>query len=298
MIADVLPEDKRADGFGILRIVANLAVVIGPAIGGLLAARSYTLMFIIDIITSSITAVIIFLYVPETKPDTIPDLGEKPQAEQTLFETLAGYLQVAKDQIYLVFIMGSLLMVLAYMQMNTTLSVFLRDVHGIPDQGYGLLLSMNASMVVLFQFWITRKIKRFAPMKVMAWGTVIYSVGFSMYGFVSTVPFFIIAMVIITIAEMLVSPVAQAVVAKLAPEAMRGRYMAVYGFSWTIPMAVGPLAAGLIMDNYNPNWVWYGSGIVMLLSSAIFALLQLKVADRFEIINGEETPIEPKGVPG
>ena len=298
MIADVLPEDKRADGFGILRIVANLAVVIGPAIGGLLAARSYTLLFMIDIVTSSITAVIIFLLVPETKPVTTSGTGEKAQAEQTILETLAGYLKVTKDQIYIIFIFGSILMVLAYMQMNTTLSVFLRDVHGIPDQGYGLLLSMNASMVVLFQFWITRKIKRFAPMKVMAWGTVIYAVGFSMYGFVSTVPFFIIAMVIITIAEMLVSPVAQAAVAKLAPEDMRGRYMAVYGFSWTIPMAVGPLAAGLIMDNYNPNWVWYACGIIMLLSASIFARLQLKASDRFANINGDKTSLEPAGLPG
>ena len=40
IVADVLPEDKRTDGFGILRVIANLAVVIGPAIGGFLAARA------------------------------------------------------------------------------------------------------------------------------------------------------------------------------------------------------------------------------------------------------------------
>jgi MFS family permease len=297
MIADILPEDKRTDGFGILRVIANLAVVIGPAIGGLLAARSYTLLFMIDIVTSLITAVIIFLLVPETKPVPTSDPGEKTQADQTILETLAGYLKVTKDQIYLIFIFGSLLMVLAYMQMNTTLSVFLRDDHGIPERGYGLLLSLNASMVVLFQFWITRKIKRFAPMKVMTWGMVIYAVGFSMYGFVSSIPLFILAMVIITIAEMLVSPVGQAVVAKLSPEDMRGRYMAVYGFSWTIPTAFGPLAAGFIMDNYNSNWVWYACGIIMLLSASIFAWLQLKASDRFASINGDKTSLEPEGLP-
>ena len=291
MIADVLPEEKRADGFGIMRVVANLAVVIGPAIGGLLATRSYTLLFIIDVITSVITAAVFFLFVPETKPEVVPDPGEIAGEDLTLFETLAGYLKVTKDQIFMVFLMGSVLMVLAYMQMNTTLSVYLRDVHGIPDRGYGLLLSMNAAMVVLFQFWITRKIRHLAPMKVMAWGMVIYAVGFSMYGFVSTIWLFVTAMVIITIAEMLVSPIGQAIVAKLSPEDMRGRYMAVYGFSWTIPMAIGPLAAGLIMDNYDPNWVWYASGIIMLLAGSIFAGLQLKAAGRFENINGDkQTP--------
>ena len=37
MVADLLPEHKRAEGFGILRVGFNLAAAIGPAIGGFLA---------------------------------------------------------------------------------------------------------------------------------------------------------------------------------------------------------------------------------------------------------------------
>jgi MFS family permease len=290
MIADVLPEDKRIDGFGILRVIANLAVAIGPAIGGFVAARSYTMLFIIDVILSSITAVIILAFVPETKPQAAPQEDGQPHQEESLGQTLAGYIKVTRDGVYMVYILASIFMVLAYMQMNITLPVFLRDVHGLPPSGYGLLLSMNASMVVLFQFWINRRIKKFAPMKIMAWGMVIYAVGFTMYGYVSAFWLFIVAMVIITIAEMLVSPTGQAVVAKLSPADMRGRYMAVFGFSWTIPNAIGPLLAGLVMDNYNPNWVWYGAGIFMLVSSAIFAGLQAKSASRFDNTGEAENP--------
>ena len=292
MIADVLPEDKRADGYGIVRVAVNLAVAIGPAIGGLLAARSYTLLFMIDVITSSITAVIIFLLVPETKPEIKPETNGHREPEETFLETLTGYLKVTKDRLYMFFVFGSLLMVLAYMQLNSTLPVFLRNEHGVPDQGFGILLSINASMVVLLQFWITRRIKRFQPMKIMAWGMVIYAIGFSIYGFVSSFWLFIAAIVIITIGEMLVTPTGQAVVAKLSPEHMRGRYMAVFEFSWTIPTAIGPLAAGLVMDNYNPNWVWYACGIIMLLSASIFAGLQLRAADSFSAVNGESTSQE------
>src|SRR5512140_2812181 len=46
MVADLLPENKRIQGYGILRVVFNLAVVIGPLIGGFLASRSYLLLFI------------------------------------------------------------------------------------------------------------------------------------------------------------------------------------------------------------------------------------------------------------
>lgn len=283
IVADVLPEDKRVDGFGVLRVIANLAVVIGPAIGGFLAARSYTILFIIDVILSTITALIILAFVPETKPEAAPLPDGQPAVEESLGQSLAGYLTVLKDGVYMVYMLASIFMVLAYMQMNTTLPVFMRDVHGLPDSGYGLLLSLNASMVVLLQFAITRRIRRFAPMKIMAWGMIIYAVGFSMYGFVSSYWLFIVAMVIITLAEMLVSPTGQAIVAKLSPEDMRGRYMAVFGFSWTIPNAIGPLMAGIVMDNYNPNWVWYGAGVFLLISAGIFAYLQYKASARFDL---------------
>jgi len=38
MVADLLPENQRAQGFGILRVVANLAVTIGPALFSILFA--------------------------------------------------------------------------------------------------------------------------------------------------------------------------------------------------------------------------------------------------------------------
>jgi MFS family permease len=111
----------------------------------------------------------------------------------------------------------------------------------------------------------------------MAAGTLLYAIGFGMYGFVSAYLLFMLAMVIITIGEMLVAPVGQAIVATLAPEDMRGRYMAVYGFSWVIPTAIGPLLAGLIMDNISPFWVWYAAGIVGLIAAAGFYMLERRV---------------------
>jgi len=275
MIADLLPEEKRADGFGILRVAINLAVTIGPAIGGVLATYSYIWLFVIDAAASTITAIIVFFIIPETKPELSPD---KP--DESILETLGGYLKVGRDGLFMTFMFASILMTLAYIQMNTTLSVFLRDVHGIPDQGFGYLLSLNAGMVVLLQFWITRRIKHLPPMMVMALGTLLYAIGFSMYGFVSTYILFILAMVIITIGEMFVAPVGQALVANFAPEEMRGRYMAIFGFSWTIPFALGPLAAGFVMDNYNPNWVWYGSGLVSIMAIGGYLFLHFRSSER------------------
>jgi MFS family permease len=170
-----------------------------------------------------------------------------------------------------------LLQVFTYMNMNTTLGVYLRNEHGTPESGYGLLLSINAAMVVLMQFPITRRIAKYPPMLMMTFGTFLYVIGFSMYGYVTTYIMFVVAMVIITIGEMVVSPVSQALVASYAPEDMRGRYMAVSGFSWGIPFAVGPYLAGLIIDGPKPYLLWYAAGFVGLLSTfAFLALYRIK----------------------
>jgi MFS family permease len=273
LVADLLPEDKRAEGFGILRVVFNLAVVIGPLIGGLLATQNYLLLFIADAIASSITAVVVFVALKEPQRSQ-PEEG-KPQ--ESILQTFAGYGVALRDKAFVWFLGASALMVLVYIQMNTTLAVFLRDNYGVNEQGFSYILALNAAMVVLFQFPITRRVGRYRPLLVMTAGTLLYAVGFAMYGFVSLYFFFLVAMVIITIGEMMVSPVGQAIVTQFAPEDMRGRYMAVFGFSWVIPFAIGPLLAGLVLDNLNPNWLWYAAGLLGIVAAAAFYLLEQRV---------------------
>jgi MFS family permease len=174
----------------------------------------------------------------------------------------------------MMFIFASMLSAFVYMNMNVTLGVFLRDNYGIPEDGYAYILSINAAMVVLFQFWITRRIEKRPPMLMMALGTLFYAIGFAMYGFVSTYILFIVAMVVITIGEMLVAPVGQALVAGFAPEQMRGRYNAIFGnLAWGVPFAIGPWLAGQIVDNVDPNWLWYACGIVGTLSVIGYLIL-------------------------
>ena len=276
MVADLLPKEKQAEGFGILRIAFNISATIGPILGGFLATQSFMYLFIADAVSSIITAIIVYFVIPETKPETLDD-----KSEETVMKTLVGYKEVVKDGIFMVFVFISAIMALVYIQMNSTLSVFLRDVHAFPVQNFSLLLSMNALMVVIFQFWITKKISKYAPMKMMAFGTLFYMIGFGMYGFVSEAYLFFIAMVIITVGEMIVTPVGQAAAASFAPEDKRGRYMAVYSFQWTIPNLFGILVAGLVMEHLGPNWVWYLAGILSLISVVGFWLLHGATKRRF-----------------
>jgi MFS family permease len=230
-------------------------------------------------------AVIIYRVLPETKPQ--PHAHESETGESFL-KTIAGYRFVVRDTAFMSFIVANILMLLVYQQMYGSLSVYLRDNHGINPQGYGFLMTTSAITVVLFQFWLTRSIKHQPPFLMMAFGAIFYVIGFVLFGIVTTFVLFALNIVIITIGEMIVVPTSQALVAGFAPEAMRGRYMAVAGLSWAIPSTIGPGAAGYILDNYNPNLLWYIGGALCGLSVLAYYLLHLRLGKRKEFVPARE----------
>jgi MFS family permease len=282
MIADLLPEDKRQEGFGILRVSGNMAWIIGPTIGGFVATRSFLALFIMDAVISCIVAFLFFKFIPETKPRTAEHIEQV-----SLFKTFQGYGTALRDRAFMAFLVASVLMGLVYGQMYSSLSVFLNRVHDIQPSGFGFLLTLSAIVVILFQFSVTRKIKHFPPFLLMAVGTLFYMVGFGMFGFVTTYVLFALAIVVVTLGEMIVVPTSQGLAANFAPQEMRGRYMAVYGLSWSIPSTIGPGAAGVILDNLNPNLLWYIGGILCFVAAMGFYILHLRLGREKRFIQEE-----------
>jgi MFS family permease len=122
----------------------------------------------------------------------------------------------------------------------------------------------------------------------IAFGTVFYMIGFTLFGVVTAYALFALNIVIITIGEMIVVPTSQALATDFAPEAMRGRYMAIFGLSWAIPSTIGPGAAGYILDNYNPNLLWFIGGALCGLSVLAYYFLHLRLGTRPEFAPAQE----------
>jgi predicted MFS family arabinose efflux permease len=264
-VADLLPEEQRTEGYGVMRVAINVAVAVGPAIGGFMALYSYFWVFMADAVMSTLTAGVVLLWLPETKPERQAD-----EEEEKLGASLGSYFSVLQDATFMGFLLASILVMMVYGQMYSTLSVFLRDSHGLPPSAYGWLLSLNAALVVVTQFWVTRRTSKQPPLRMMVVASLFYLAGFGLYGFVGGFGLFALAMVLITVGEMIHLPVANTIAATLAPEQMRGRYMAVFSLSFMIPNAIAPYLAGIVMDDFNPFWVWYGAAILAGVSAVIF----------------------------
>lgn len=266
MLADILPESKRQEGFGITRIAYNFAWIFGTALGGLIAARSFMALFITDAVLSLIVAAILFVFLPETRPAS----RSETKQQETFLETVKDYRFILRDLAYLVFTIAGMMVLFVYQQQYSSLAVYMNDIHAISPRIFGIMLAVEGLVVVLFQLPVSRSIRKYPPFLMMVLGTLFFMAGFAMIGFVQRTEFFLIAAITITVGEMIMFPTNKALAVNFSPEEMRGRYMAVYDLGWTIPAMLGPAAAGLILDNYNPNLLWALGGILCGVSAVIF----------------------------
>ena len=269
MIADTLSEEQYADGFGIVRIVDNLAAMIAPAIGGLLASVSYVLLFSVDIFSSTLAAIFVARNLRETKPRT----SAEKSTTQSMGSVFRGYLLALKDFKLVAVTLLTVLIGLAHFQLLFAFPVFLRDVHSFAPKVYGGLMSLAGAMVILFQFSLTRKLKHRSQVSQLAFGSLLFSAGFGLIGIIWTIPSFVLVMMLITLAGMIYFPVQQSLAALIAPEEMRGRYIAVAMQALSIPPLLGPGLAGLLIDRAAPNLLWFLAAILCLIGSLGYLVL-------------------------
>ncbi len=248
MVIDLVGNERRAEAFGLTRVAANLGWVIGPSLGGLLATQSYSLLFLGAAVAQLIYMILLMLFARETLS---PGASKAAARGWT-----GGYGAVLRDGKFMVFIAASILTALVYTQLTTTMPVFLKQDRGIPESGYGMLMALNAGMVVVLQFPATRLVERRDRVSMLALGTLLYGLGVGSLGLGQLLPQFAASVAVATVGEIIIAPVASALVADLSPDHMRARYMAVFGLTWTLGFGLGPTWGGVVMQQWGSQWVW------------------------------------------
>jgi MFS family permease len=115
---------------------------------------------------------------------------------------------------------------------------------------------------------LTSLTRRFPSRVVMAAGYLLIGAGFSLNAFAHSVPGLVACVVIFTFGEMASMPVSSAYIADLAPAHLRGRYMGVYGLTWSAALIVAP-QMGLRLFGVSPAALWLTCGALAALAAAI-----------------------------
>jgi len=266
MMADLIPPEKRADAYSLLRMANNIGVAVGPAIGGFIASRSYTVAFILAATGMIIYSLLLTFFAHETLPG-------QALASQQPDEPFGGYGRIFSDRKFMPFAAAFTLTQVCSALIWVLLSVYLKNNFKISESLYGFIPTTNALMVILFQISVTQVTKRFPPLTVLAVGTLFYATAVSSIAFGQGFWAFWASMVVMTLGELMLMPTATTYAANLAPADMRGRYMSLYGLTWAVASGLGPVFGGLLNDSISPQATWLGGGMVGLVSVFGFILL-------------------------
>jgi MFS family permease len=273
MLADMLPPEQRDDGYAMLRLGSNLGIALGPALGGIIASRSYAITFALAAAGMVIYGLLVLFLARETLPEAGPERVERR-------EPLGGYLYVLKDGPFMTAVFSFTLAMIPMTILWTLLAVHAKQDYGVPESQFGFIPMTNAAMVVALQMLVTRHTKRRPPLWMMTLGALLYGVGVGSVVLGKGFWGFWASMVTVTLGELILVPTASAYAANLAPPDMRGRYMSLYALTWTVASAIGPVAGGFLNDNLGPLAVWYGGGAFGLLGTLSFARVAWRAARR------------------
>lgn len=264
MLADLIPTEQRAEAYSVNRIASNAGFGIGPAIGGFLAAASYSLAFAGAAVGFFAYCALVTFFARETLH------RGSIQREEVIGP---GFRTIVRDRRFMPFAGLLSLGLIAPTTVWILLAVYAKTTYGLPEYLYGWIPTTNAVLCVVAQYPVTLVTRRFAPLAVIAAGMVVYAVGAGSVVLMTSFPGFILSMVIMTIGELIVVPTAAKYVADLADPRLRGRYMSVYWLGWAGSRAIAPLIGGFLSDRAGWPAVWLGALAIGLVSSAGLAVL-------------------------
>lgn len=268
MMADMVPPEKRNTAYSILRMTNNAGIAIGPAIGGLMITKSYTLAFYCAAAAMFTYSLILLFFSRETLKFT----GKNTKSENFL-QTFTGYKRVFRDKKFVGFVAAVTFGMIAPLMMWTLLAVYTKTYYGLSEVRFAWLPITNALMCVFVQYFVTMITRRHSPGFMIAIGMLIYALGVGSVSLMSTFQGFWISMVILTFGELILIPTGTAFTANRAPNDLRGRYMSIYWLTWGLARGCAPLIGGFLNDMIAPKAIWYGGLVFGLISSLVLFVL-------------------------
>ncbi len=263
MVADLIPEGKRADAYALTRLSKNVGVALGPAVGGFVATASYSFAFWSAAIGLVAFSLLMVFFARETLP-------EKDSSVDTDSTGIRSYNEIFGDRIFVPFVFAFTLTQIGSTILWVLLGVYAKQNFGILENRFGFIPMTNALMVVLLQVAVTRRTKTHRPLLMLSLGAFLYASGVTSVAFGSSFWGFWLSMVIITFGELILVPTATTFVANLAPEDKRGRYMSIFSLSWGVAAGIGPLVGGFLNDHISPQAIWYGGGLMGAMGAVWF----------------------------
>ena len=244
LLTGIVRPDQRGAALSQQRMSAILGLSLGGLAGGLIVATgspsSYSAILLLDSATFIGFAALVRLL---------------PNPETATIQTSGQYRVALGDRNLRLLAAINLVMVgVGIAPVLLLLPAFARTVANVPGAAIGLIYGVNALVILVTQLRITQAVSRLPPRTSLALGAVAWASAWSLIAATGwllqgwpAVATLAVAMTLYAIGECVYTGVVTPTAAAIAPENMRGRYLAVMGFTWQAGFMLGPPAGAALM---------------------------------------------------
>ncbi|WP_338598385.1 MFS transporter [Sulfolobus tengchongensis] len=240
------------------RVGINAGWAVGPLIGGYIFT---TFGFRLLLLVSS---VIILVSIPLIK--LLPD-----------FKGEGSILSFNINRDFLMFLIPTFLTFIIVGQLGFGILTYYNTVLHFTEFQVGILFAINGIMIVAFQDLMGRFINK--RIKLISIGMIIYGLGYFSIALVTNFYLASLDIVVITIAEMIVTPLSQAIANSLASQRSRGRQMGLYSMVTGIGRIIGSSLISELMSYYiyTPTILWGIISSFGFISSVLYYIFLKKI---------------------
>jgi MFS family permease len=288
IMADLVPGPDRVRAFSLNYWAINIGFAVSASVAGVLSAHGYLILFWADAIATALCALVVFLRIPETRPERTAKARTEPQDERQV-----GIATVFRDGPFISLVGLTFLLAMVIGLGQVALPVVMGR-EGYSATQYGLVVAVNGVLIVLAQIPATRVIRRRGRTGVLVAASLLFGFGMALCA-PATLGFYMLSVVVWTFGEIIWTPVNQALVAELSPTHGRGRYQGVFSLAWQTSSFLAPLAAGGMLSVFGAGSVWFTCALFGVVSAAGYvALMRGRSGRRLEAARlATAAPCEP-----
>lgn len=265
IMADLVPGRDRVRAFSLNYWAINIGFAVSASVAGVLSSHGYLLLFYGDAITTLLCALVVFLRIPETRPERKPQQSEVP-------EERIGLGTVFRDGPFVSLVGLTFLIAMTIGLGQVAVPVVMgRQAYSATD--YGLVVAINGVLIVLAQIPATRLIRGRGRTGVQVVSSLLFGFGMALCAFApgaaaGGLGVYALSVTVWTVGEIIWTPVNQAMVAELSPVHGRGRYQGAYSLAWQASSFLAPLAAGVMLTSWGAASVWLTCALVGMVAAA------------------------------
>ena len=267
MISDVTSPETRAKGFGVYGAALGLGFVLGPATSLVAQQISLGAAFLVSGGVALVALVITIFFLPETiqnrdsKAHKLFDLG---------LENLVKGLVIPKVGILLIinFFIGTTFTIFTY-----AFQPYFIKVLGQNNQALTLMFLLFGILGVMMQTWgVAILSRKFNVVNILLLGLFIRSLCFVLMPIFPKLIYFVAVSTLFSLFNSLVQPMINTLISLNAKPEEQGTALGLNSSYLSIANGVGPVIAGMIINQSNPSTYSYPLYLAGVLTFLVFLL--------------------------